>query len=394
MSSSRGKYSPEFRAEAVREVIDKSRPVADVARDLGLVPQTLTNWVAADRRSNGEGEEELTVQDRARIKELERRIRELEAENLFLGKSVRVLREEVALSTKLELIQHEEREPRQSASIREMCQIVGVNRSSYYEWRDRKTSATAQWRTDITKLIRKAFTDSDGTYGYRRVSAQLARWGRPVADETVRRLMRAAGLEPCQPKPWRPTTTIPGDPADIPDLVKRNFTAEQPGCKWVGDITYIRTWEGWVYLATVLDCYSKKVVGYALADHMRTELVTEALEMAARNQPYRVSTTIFHSDRGSVYTSAEFGKTAKRLDIRQSMGRTGVCWDNAWAESFNGTLKNERCNRTQYPTKEKATRDVARYIELQYNQKRLHSGLDYRTPNEAEQAWLTRDLAA
>ncbi|AND17178.1 hypothetical protein A6122_2054 [Rathayibacter tritici] len=206
--------------------------------------------------------------------------------------------------------------------------------------------------------------------------------------------MRAAGLEPCQPKPWRPVTTTPGDPTDIPDLVKRDFTANRPGCKWVGDITYIRTWEGWVYLATVLDCYSKKVVGYALADHMRTELVSEALEMAARNQPNRAAKTIFHSDRGSVYTSADFGKLAKKLDIRQSMGRTGVCWDNAWAESFNGTLKNERCNRTQYPTREKAIRDVTRYIELRYNQQRLHSGLGYRTPNEAEQAWITENLAA
>ncbi|PPG71877.1 integrase core domain-containing protein [Rathayibacter rathayi] len=116
--------------------------------------------------------------------------------------------------------------------------------------------------------------------------------------------------------------------------------------------------------------------------------------MAARNQPNRAAKTIFHSDRGSVYTSADFGKLAKKLDIRQPMGRTGVCWDNAWAESFNGTLKNERCNRTQYPTREKAIRDVTRYIELRYNQQRLHSGLDYRTPNEAEQAWITENLAA
>ncbi|AND15936.1 IS3 family transposase [Rathayibacter tritici] len=176
--------------------------------------------------------------------------------------------------------------------------------------------------------------------------------------------MRAAGLEPCQPKPWRPTTTIPGDPAGIPDLVKRDFTAQRPGYKWVGDITYIRTWEGWVYLATVLDCYLKKAVGYALADHMRTELVIEALEMAARNRPDGFSETIFHSDRGSVYTSAEYGQVVRKLNTRQLMGRTGVCWDNAWDESFNGTLKNERCNRTHYPTKEKAIRDVARYIEL------------------------------
>ncbi|PPG71878.1 hypothetical protein C5C23_01220 [Rathayibacter rathayi] len=153
------------------------------------------------------------------------------------GKSIRVLREEVPLAAKLELIRREERDPSRTLSIRGLCQTVGVNRSSYYEWRDRKTSATAEWRVGITELLRTAFHASDGTYGYRRVTAQLARWGRPVAHETVRRLMRAAGLEPCQPKPWRPVTPTPGDPTDIPDLVKRDFTAHRPGCKWVGDIT-------------------------------------------------------------------------------------------------------------------------------------------------------------
>ncbi|AZZ55121.1 hypothetical protein C5E08_03875 [Rathayibacter iranicus] len=206
-----------------------------------------------------------------------------------------------------------------------MCRMIGVNRSGDDEWRDRKTSRTAKWRTEITSLIQTAFDASDGTYGYRRIAAQLTRWGQPAAHETVRRLMRAAGLQPCQPKPWRPTTTIPRDPADIPDLVKRDFTAQRPDCTWVGDITSIRTWEGWVYLATILDCSSKKVVGYALADHMRTELVTEALDMAARNQPDRLSDTIFHSDHGSVDTSAEFAQVAKKLNIRQLIGRTGVC---------------------------------------------------------------------
>lgn len=194
-------------------------------------------------------------------------------------KSVRVLREKVSLTTTLEMIRREGHDPDQTISIRGMCELIGVNRCSYYEWRDRKVSVTAKWRAEITALIRTAFEVSDGTYGYRRVAAQLARWGRPVAHESVRRLLRAAG----QPKPWRPTTTIPGDPADIPDLVKCDFTAERPGCKWVGDITSLRTWEGWVYLATVLDCSSKKVVGYAVADHMCTELVTEALDMAARD---------------------------------------------------------------------------------------------------------------
>lgn len=189
-------------------------------------------------------------------------------------------------------------------------------------------------------MIQFVFTESDGTYGYRRVHAELLRSGYQIDDETVRQIMRAEGLEACQPKPFRPTTTIPGA-GSIPDLVRRDFTATAPGCKLVGDITYVHTWEGFVYVATVLDCFSKKVAGYAIADHMRTELITDALKMAARTTLIRRGETISHSDRGAQYMSQEFAVVAERLGIRQSVGRTGICWDNAWAESFNGTLKNE-----------------------------------------------------
>lgn len=242
--------------------------------------------------------------------------------------------------------------------------------------------------------MRFAFEQSDGTYGYRRVHAWLTRRGTRVDPDTVRTIMRDLGLVPCQPRPWRPVTTIAGDAADLPDLVRRNFTAEAPATKLVGDITYIRTWEGWLYLATVLDCFSKKVVGYAMAEHMRAELVADALRMAARNLPFRRGVTIFHSDRGSQYLSAEFAVVAEELGARRSVGRTGVCYDNAWAESFNGTLKNERVNRTEYPTRGHARKDVIGYIELRYNQIRLHSGIDYRTPNEVESEWFDRSSAA
>lgn len=243
-------------------------------------------------------------------------------------------------------------------------------------------------------LVRYSFKRSDGTYGYRRVHADLVRWGHAVDDETVRSIMREEGLEPCQPRPFRPVTTIAGDPADLPDLLERDFTATEPGTKFVGDITYIPTWEGWLYLATVLDCFSKRVVGYAMAEHMRTELVTDALAMAARNGHIRKDVTIFHSDRGSQYTSQEFADYTNNLGIRRSVGRTGVCYDNAWAESFNGTLKNERVNRTVYPTRRHARIDIARYIELRYNQIRLHSALGYCTPNEVENAWFEQNKAS
>ncbi|WP_373864705.1 IS3 family transposase [Nocardia vaccinii] len=206
--------------------------------------------------------------------------------------------------------------------------------------------------------------------------------------------MRELGLVPCQPRPWRLVTTVAGDAADLPDLIRRDFTAAAPATKLVGDITYIRTWEGWLYLATVLDCFSKKVVGYAMAEHMRAELVSDAPLMAARDLPFRPDETIFHSDRGAQYLSAEFASVARELGVKRSVGRTGACFDNAWAESFNGTLKNERVNRTVYPTREHAKKDIIAYIELRYNQIRLHSGIDYRTPNEVESDWFARNKAA
>lgn len=279
-------------------------------------------------------------------------------------------------------------------SVRRMCRWLGVSRSWYCDRKRSKATVRDARREQLTRLVRRSFEGSDGTYGYRRVHAELVRWGQDVCDQSVRRLMRSEGLVPCQPRPWRPVTTIAGVDAGVPDLVGRDFTASAPGCKWVGDITYIETWQGWVYLATVLDCFSKKVVGYAMADHMRTDLVEQALRKAVATASYRPGVTIFHSDRGTQYTSKQFAEVTDALKVRRSMGRTGVCWDNAWAESFNGTLKNERCHRTQYPTREHAVRDITRYIELRYNQIRLHSALGYRTPNEAEQAWRDTSQAA
>jgi len=161
----------------------------------------------------------------------------------------------------------------------------------------------------------------------------------------------------------------------------------------VGDITYIPTWEGWLFLATVIDCASRKVIGWAMDDNYRTPLITAAIEMAARSLDLPEG-AIFHSDRGSNYTSAEFAAVLERLGIRQSVGRTGICFDNSLAESFNGVLKVERVYRTVYPTRKKAKDDIARYIELRYNQRRLHSALGYRTPQEALNEYLNRQLAA
>ena len=274
-----------------------------------------------------------------------------------------------------------------------MCGWLEVSKSGYYEWRSRPESATARRREELRLLVKKAFDDSDGTYGYRRVWWQLARWGVRAGPELVRALMRELGLVACQPRPWRPQTTRQGAAGPIPDLVNRDFTADAPGRKMVGDITYVPTWEGWVYLATVIDCATRKVAGWAMDDNYRTPLITSAIEMAARNLGLPAD-AVFHSDRGSNYTSAEFAAVLERLGIRQSVGRTGICYDNALAESFNAALKVERVHRTAYPTRKKAKDDIARYIELRYNRIRLHSALGYRTPQEALDEYLNRQLAA
>ena len=275
-----------------------------------------------------------------------------------------------------------------------MCRWLDVSTSGYYEWRDRPESATAQRRERLAELVLDIFEDSDQTYGHRRVHAALARQGERCSVELVRGLMRELGLVPCQPRPWRHSLTD-ADPAagPIPDLVARDFTADAPGVKMVGDITYVPSWEGWVYLATVIDCHTKAVIGWAMDDNYKTPLIEAAIAMAARNCDLQPG-AVFHSDRGSNYTSAQFAKVLRNLDIRQSVGRTGICYDNAMAESFFAALKTERVHRTQYPTRRHAINDIARYIELRYNSKRLHSALGYRTPNEVHNEYLNRQLAA
>src|SRR3984957_2251541 len=271
-------------------------------------------------------------------------------------------------------------------TVSQMCEWLGVSKSGFYEWRGNPGSATSRRREELKLLITKACDDADGTYGYRRVHAQLRRWDVECGDELVRALMRELGLVPCQVRRRR-SLTIQAAAGPIPDLVGRDFSAEASGEKMVGDITYIFTWEGWLYLATVIDCATRKVVGWAMDDNYKTPLMTTAITMAARHI-ILPDEAVFHSDRGSNYTSAEFAGVLQKLGIRQSVGRTGICYDNALAESWNGTLKVELVHRTAYPTREQAYADIARWIELRYNQTRLHSGLGYRTPQEVMDEFL------
>jgi len=276
----------------------------------------------------------------------------------------------------------------------QMCAWLEVSRSGFYDWRSRPQSATARRRELLKIRVKALFGASNSECGYRRVHAEVVRGGERASGELVRRLMRELGLEPCQPKPRRRSLTQQAaGTGPIPDLVSRDFTAQEPGGKMVGDITYIPTWEGWLYLATVIDCATRKIVGWAMDDHYRTPLIAKAIRMAARNIALPDG-AIFHSDRGSNYMSAEFARELDGLGIRQSAGRTGICFDNALAESVNGTLKVELVHRTVYATREHARKDIARWIELRYNWTRLHSGLGYRTPQEVMDDYLNRRKAA
>jgi putative transposase len=225
-------------------------------------------------------------------------------------------------------------------TIAQMCAWLGVSKSGFYDWLHRPPSPAQQRRELLKTKIAALFEAFGGVYGYRRIHAELRRAGEQVGCELVRALMRQLGLVPVQPRPYRTTTVRGLAEPDTADLVQRDFSAQAPGTKLVGDITYIPTWQGWLYLATVIDCFNKEVIGYAMASHMRTELVTDALDMAARNHPLAKG-CIMHSDRGSQYTSAAYLAKLAELGLSPSLGRTGVCFEVSQRRESHPPLLSE-----------------------------------------------------
>lgn len=266
-----------------------------------------------------------------------------------------------------------------------MCVWAGVSVSGFYAWARSKTTATELARTALTVQVRAVFEASNGTYGYRRVHAQLVRDGHRCSDKLVESIMAAEQLVSCHPAPWRYKTEQGSGPAPV-DLIQQNFTADRPGVRFVGDITQIDTWEGPAYLSTMIDLFNREIVGWAFADNYHTDLVCETIVNARRNGRVR-RRGIFHSDRGSQYTSKQFRGCLKSNRMRGSMGRVGTCYDNAVAESFFASIKKELVDRTVFPTREHARKAIANYIEIWYNKQRLHSVLEYRTPIEVREGF-------
>ena len=280
-------------------------------------------------------------------------------------------------------------------TIELMARLLGVSRAGYYAWVRRLGSLapTAARRVWLSRVIKKIHDDSHGVNGFRRVLAELRRRGIAASEGLVRKIMRELGIFGIQPR-TRKRTTIPAEDAVTrPDLLRRDFTADRPGVRFVGDITYLRTGEGWLYLATVIDLFNREVVGWSMADHMRTELVSDALKMAHAHGRIEPG-ALFHGDRGSQYTSHEYAELAGRLGVRLSVGRTGVCWDNSVAESWFSMLKNEMYYRQSFATRRRARFAVMQYIEVFYNRKRLHSTLGYRTPAETRAAYYAQTATA
>lgn len=275
-----------------------------------------------------------------------------------------------------------------------MCARLGVSESGYYKFKKRGKSARAKADEELEKRIIELHADSRGDAGSRTIRAELAAEGSNHGRERIRRLMRRNGICGRHVRAYKTTTVSDKAPCDIPDLINRDFAPGASDERWCGDVTYIKTAAGWAYKATIIDIGTRRVVGWAVANHMREELVESALKDALIRRGYPAGVA-FHSDRGSVYTSRAFRQFCDRNGVRQSMGRTGVCWDNAVAEAYFSTYKKSLIFTRPWKDAEEVRRETFKWIEYYYNRKRRHSSLNYLTPIEYELGYRNvHELAA
>lgn len=273
-----------------------------------------------------------------------------------------------------------------------LCKVLDVGRSSYYAWQRRQPSARRQEYDKLIPIVQQADKASKGTYGARRMAIEIETSGTPCGRTKAATVMALAKVAAKQKKKFKVTTDSKHDLPVASNLLDREFTVGEPDRVYVGDITYIWTQEGWLYLAVVLDLFSRQVVGWSMSRRMTRGLVMDALRMAYWRRKPRPG-VIFHSDRGSQYCSNEFQALLMTYQMLSSMSRKGNCWDNAVAESFFGSLKTERVFFSDYKTREEARRDIIDYVEMFYNSKRRHSHLGYLSPREFEKKMELKKVA-
>ncbi|MGI8329972.1 IS3 family transposase [Actinomadura scrupuli] len=382
------KYPAEFRADAVAMVRSSSKPIAQVARDLGINHETLRTWLRAADAAERPGAAQESAKD-TELARLRKEVAELRLEREVLRKAAAYFGSGDAGVSRFHFVESHHR----AYGVKRLCQIMNISRSGFYRWRQAAPARVAQAAQDagLVERIRTIHAESGRAYGSPRVHAELRAAGLPVNRKRVERLMREHQIVGAHQR-RRTRTTIPDRVAGpVPDLLRRDFTATAPNSRWVGDITYLPAGGRWMYLATVIDLYSRRLVGYSMADHMRADLVIDALHAAVRSRGCNVTGVIFHTDRGSQYSSAAFAQACAAAGVRQSMGAVGSSADNAAAESFFASLKREILPTRGWPTIGQARLAVFSWLTF-YNTRRRHSALSYLSPADYETTSTTTTL--
>ncbi|MGI6448907.1 MAG: IS3 family transposase [Desulfitobacteriia bacterium] len=370
-------FTEDYKKEIVRLITELGKKPVDVARDIGVTATSVRRWV---RQFSEHGENAFPGKGK---------LRPADAELKALEKRNKDLQEEIAILKKANGHLHQGREIKylfikehsSEFFVKKMCQVLEVSRSAYYDWLKRPVSYREENDKELIIHIKEIFDESDSTYGHRRIKKALRKRGIKTSNQRVRRLMKENGLISVLKSKYKATTNSNHNYPVAPNLLNKDFKANRINQKWVGDITYIATQEGWLYLAAIEDLYHKKIVGWSLDGRITKQLTIKALEQAIRRERPPKG-LIFHSDRGSQYAAYDYQDKLKENGIMQSMSAKGDCYDNACMESFFATLKKDLVHRKRFKTREEAKLAIINYIETWYNCKRSHSGLDYMSPME------------
>ncbi|MCK2097769.1 IS3 family transposase [Thauera aromatica] len=377
-------YTAEFKEQAVRRA-DEVGSIARAAEELGLIEQTLRNWVKAAKagKLNPAGAKQITA-EQMELSRLRAQVARLEMEKCDLKKSDGIFREGAAV--KYAWIEKQ----RRSFPLPVLCDTLSVSQSGFRAWQaggtpDRKRLTDAQ----ALVLIRTIHQEVRQAYGARRIHAELRGRGYRIGLPRIERLMRENGIRARHKRRYKATTDSRHSLPVAENVLDRHFAPDAPNRVWTGDITYIATAEGWLYLAVVIDLFNREVIGWSIKPRMTTDLVLDALSMAwFRRRPE--PGVLFHSDRGSQYASHAYQARLATYGMRGSMSRKGNCWDNAPTESFFNSLKNERVHGVSYATRNEAASDLFQYIAVFYNRSRRHSTLGYLSPTTFLQNWIER----
>ncbi|QFY44131.1 IS3 family transposase [Candidatus Methylospira mobilis] len=376
-------YTAEFKASAVKLANESDKPAAQTAKELGINPNTLYTWIHQYSRPQA-NDKAVRTDERlyGELKRLKLENSRLKEERGFIKKGGSVLCQGTTVKYAW-IKQH-----RDEFSAKAMCRFMKVSRSAYYAWLQGPASVTEKSDAKLSDKICTLFKKSRGSYGTRRLKIELGKRDIHLSRRRIGRLMRQADLRCKTRRRFKATTNSQHNLPVAANLLGRQFSVQRPNQAYVGDITYISTQEGWLYLAVVIDLYSRQVVGWSMAEHMRTALANDAFLMAVwKRKPEKG--LIWHTDRGSQYASESHRMLLKQHGVRQSMSRKGNCWDNAVAESFFHTLKTELIYQENYKTREQAKQSIFEYIEVFYNRERLHSANEYMSPVDYELQFKT-----